>query len=283
MIKFTAENLNWLWKPGKNSGKGENGQVVIIGGSSLFHGAPILALRTASRMVDMVYFSSPEKGLEQITAKAGLQAFIWVPWEEIEHYVEKSDAVLIGPGFMRYAQENSKYKVLNPKEFDREGTLTRSVTKYFLQKYPHKKWVIDGGSLQVMEKEWIPKKAVLTCNKKEFELLFNVQYSISDIQDMAKKYGCVVVHKGVVTCVSDGEVAYEVAGGNAGLTKGGTGDIQAGLAVGFLAKNESLLAASAAAFLIKAAADEIYNKVGFNYNADDIADQVFATYKSRES
>ena len=41
-----------------------------------------------------------------------------------------------------------------------------------------------------------------------------------------------------------------------------------------LAKNEPFLAATSAAFIVKAAADRLYNKVGVNYNADDLAEEV---------
>ena len=53
------------------------GQVTIIGGSKLFHGAPILSLKAASRLTSMVYFSSPEEDrrvVEEI--KAGLSSFV---------------------------------------------------------------------------------------------------------------------------------------------------------------------------------------------------------------
>jgi len=273
MIRFTRNDLGRLWKPKNNSHKGENGQVTIIGGSKLFHGAPMFAVRAASRIVDMVYFSSPDPDLEKISAKAMLGAFIWVPWEEIEYYVEKSDAVLIGPGMMRYESETSSFKKPD-YQFDHDGTLTRSVTKYFLQKFSEKQWVIDGGSLQVIEKEWIPQRAILTTNEKEFELLFGSPFSLSDFQLTAKRQNCVIVFKGEITYVTDGEEIYEVAGGNAGLTKGGTGDVQAGLTVSFMAKNPPLLAAAAAAFVVKMTADKLYEKAGFNYNADDVSENV---------
>jgi len=275
MIKFSNQNLRELWKPENSSKKGDNGKVTIIGGSKLFHGAPILAIQTASRLVDMVYFSSPEPDLEKISAKSFLKAFIWVPWEEIEHYVAKSDAVLIGPGMMRYESGRVEDQESICKEFDNEGTLTRSITKYFLQKYSDKQWVIDGGSLQVMETDWIPKGAVLTTNEKEFELLFGCGFSVDSFQSVARLNSCIIVHKGVATYVTDGEITYEIIGGNAGLTKGGTGDIQAGLTVGLLAKNPPILAAAAASLVIKMTAEELYKRVGFNYNADDAANKVF--------
>ena len=105
-------DLNKLYKPSVNSSKGENGQVTIIGGSKLFHGAPLFALTTASRIVDMVFFASPEPSIGEVAnkIKSKLFSFIWIPWEETEEYIKKSDAVLIGPGFMRFDSEKEAGK-----------------------------------------------------------------------------------------------------------------------------------------------------------------------------
>ena len=48
----------------------------------------------------------------------------------------------------------------------------------------------------------------------------------------------------------------------------------AGLAVALLAKNEPFLAACAASYVTKAAGDELYEKVGTNYSADDLAEKI---------
>ena len=58
---FDKAELKNLYRPHTNSSGEDNGQVTIIGGSTLFHGAPIFGLITASRIVDMVFFASPEK------------------------------------------------------------------------------------------------------------------------------------------------------------------------------------------------------------------------------
>lgn len=58
-------------------------QTTIISGSRLFHGAPLLALKVASRLNRMVFFSSPEPSLGEVAAKikSRLFSFIWVPFE----------------------------------------------------------------------------------------------------------------------------------------------------------------------------------------------------------
>src|SRR3989304_4003041 len=176
MEVFDVNKLKNLYRPDSNSNGEDNGSVVIIGGSSLFHGAPILALKTASRIVDMVFFSSPEPSIGEVAEqiKSKLMSFIWVPWNEIEAYINKSDAVLIGPGLMRFTheQEDLKTEEINNIDGDHDGKLTREVTKRLLSEFKSKKWVIDAGSLQVMDAKWIPENAILTPNNKEMELLF---------------------------------------------------------------------------------------------------------------
>jgi NAD(P)H-hydrate epimerase len=269
--RFTSKDLKKLWRASKNSNGEQNGQLTIIGGSSLFHGAPILSIKAASRMVDMVFFSSPEKSMEKVAArvKASLSSFIWVPWGDINHYIEKSDAVLLGPGFMRFKTE----KVSHGKRYhvcDAACQLTRKVTKKLLLQYPRKKWVIDAGSLQVMDPEWIPSNAVVTPNTVEYGYLFP---DLSPLE-AADKYDCIVVRKGPVSYVYSKNKSVEIKGGNEGLTKGGSGDVQAGITAALLTKNEPFLAAAAAAYIVKAAADSLYKHVGPYFNSDDLADEV---------
>ena len=272
MRTFDPEELNALFRPPNDSSKSENGQVTIIGGSKLFHGAPLFALTIASRIVDMVFFATPEPSVGEVAnqIKSKLLSFIWVPWDETEEYIKKSDAVLIGSGFMRYRSEGEEVGEV----LDGEGRETREITEKFLHKFPEKKWVIDAGSLQTLDPTWIPKHAILTPNQKEYKMLFGGD----DPAVIAKKYDCILVIKGVSTFVYSPTESVEVKGGNAGLTKGGSGDVQAGLTVALLAKNDPFLAASAAAYLIKKAADELYETVGTNYNSDDLAKKIPTLY-----
>ena len=101
---FNKDELKNLFVPAKNSSGEDNGQITIIGGSELFHGAPLLSLTVASRIVDMVFFTSPEKSVGSIAEKlkSKLMSYIWIPVNEVEHYIEKSEAILIGPGMLRY-------------------------------------------------------------------------------------------------------------------------------------------------------------------------------------
>ena len=255
------------------------GQITIIGGSKLFHGAPILALKAASRMVSMTYFSSPLEDkyvVEKI--KAFISSFVWVDRAEVGAYVEKSDAVLIGPGLMRSHVKNMGFAC------DFEGEETRKMSLDLFKKYPEKKWVVDGGTLQVVKVSDIPKGSVVTPNKKEFEMMFGEKLKLSfkerteQVFNLAKKYGLVLLTKDDVSVASDGKEIWAIEGGNEGLVKGGVGDVIAGLTVGFLAKNEPLFSVCAASFLVKKAAEKLADRRGFMFNADDLVEMVPKVY-----
>lgn len=268
MEDFNSDLIKKLYKPSGDISKKENGQVTIIGGSSLFHGAPLLALKAASRIVGMIYFSSPEKSVGEVAnkLKSKLFSFIWVPWEEIGEYIKKSDSVLIGPGFMRYRSEKEGENNLDDSSYKE----TEQITKELLTRFKDKKWVIDAGSLQLLKKEWIPNNAILTPNAKEYKMLFGE----NKILDSAKENNCIIVHKTAKAVVCSPEKCIQIANGNKGLIKGGTGDTQAGLTAALLAKNDPFLAASAATYIVKMAADKLFETRGTFYNADDLADKI---------
>lgn len=255
MRKITNKDLQKLYRPPKDSHKGQNGKLCIIGGSRLFHGASLWALKIASRIVDMVYYSSiPANNKIAKELKPRIFDFICVPRSEIGDYIKESDAVLMGPGLMRTEE-------------------TKKLTKKLLFAFPGKKWILDAGSLQMMEREWLKKlpQVVITPHKKEFERLFGVKAKPAQI---AKEYGCVVVLKGPTDYVcSPKKCAYNTTG-NEGMTKGGTGDVLAGLIAALACKNDLFLSACAGVYVNGLAGDRLYKKVGPFYNASDLCDEV---------
>lgn len=264
MIVFEEKELYKIYKP-KDIGKGGNGQVTIIGGSSLFHGAPLFALKVASRVVDMVFFTSPEPSVGEVATKmkSQLGCFIWFPFDQVEEYIQKSNAILIGPGLMRYHHEGRKIH-------DEDGERTKKITEDLLKKFAEKQWVIDASSLHVMDKKFIPKNAILTPNKKEYLAVFGQQ----EPKQAAKENHCIIVYKNATSEVYSEQEERLIKGGNNGLVKGGTGDVLAGLLMALAAKNPPFWSACAASFMVKKTGDELYEKVGFAYNADDLAEKI---------
>jgi len=97
---------------------------------------------------------------------------------------------------------------------------------------------------------------------------------VDKIKKKAEEYHCIIVYKAPETIVCSSQECLLVKGGNAGLAKGGTGDVLAGLTVALASKNPPFLAACAASYIIKKAADELFKDVGFAYNADDLAEKI---------
>lgn len=273
--------------PKPNSHKGQNGRVLIIGGSSLFHAASLWAAETASHLVDIVHYcSTKENNQIFLSLKKKFRNGIVISKKDLLNYINEDEAILIGPGMLRKIKDqrskikvDSFEKILKIKD---EGEYTYYLTKYLTESFPEKKFVFDAGSLQMMEKEWLLKlktPAIITPHQQEFERLFGINILDKSIKEKeaivletAKKYQAIILLKAVVDIISDGKQSIIVEGGNQGLTKGGTGDLLAGMTVGFYAKNSSLTAAVLASFLIKKTADDLYPRYGYWYNIDNLID-----------
>lgn len=260
--------------PTPYSHKGQNGKITIIGGSSLFHSAPIWSAQVASHFVDMVHFSSTfENNQILLDIKKKWQGGIVVPQTAIDDYISEDNAVLLGTGMMREGEE---------------GKETILITRKLLEKFPHTKWVIDAGALQVMDINLLlslKEKPILTPHQKEFKTMFGVDImnmkqdeKISVVRDRAQKYCCIILCKAVYDIVSDGDKTIVIEGGNAGLTKGGTGDILAGLTASFAATQDSFLSAVLASFLLKKTAEELAKTKGLWYNIDELIQALPSTF-----
>jgi len=259
------------------------GRTVIIGGSSLFHGAPLFGLRIASCLNEMVFFASPEPRMAPVAAalKSLLGAFIWVPFSEVEDYIKKADSVLIGPGLMRFRKEKERLKFSKKRWGDKEGRKTKRITERLLKKFPGKQWVIDAGSLQVLDKKFIPPSAILTPNDQEMAFLFGrrlcnlpQEEKEKTLKKWAQEKGEIIMTKEPKALVCSPKECFLVKGGNSGLEKGGTGDVLAGLITALSAKKKPLLAAATGIWLAKKAADRLYQRRGPFYSADDLVEEV---------
>ena len=274
MLEVTKFDIQGLFLPSSASHKGQNGKLLLIGGSHLFHAASLWALTVASRIVDLVHYSSvPENNALVAKAKEEFRNGIVVPRNDVEMYVEEDDCILIGPGMTR----------------DEE---TRELTNRLLSKYPKKQWVIDAGALQMLELSNIPSGAILTPHHGEFAQLWAKRQGSSvkgkeliqdedKMKEFAERYHCIVLLKGEkdIACNKEGDCRV-IEGGNAGMTKGGTGDVLAGLIAALACKNNPFLATIAGSFINKQAGDELYKTVGPYFNATDLASLIPKTMKA---
>lgn len=298
MNKFDIKLLKKLYIPPSGSHKGQNGKVLLIGGSHLFHASTLWALEIASKIVDMVFYASvPENNAIVQKNKELFRNGIVISQENIEDYMQEVDAILIGPGMVRTQREelrikNHELRGKNLKEvfkIENEGEQTYFLTKYLLTKYPEKKWVIDAGALQMMDLEWLKQlngNVILTPHQYEFEGLksriqnADFKMKITDleleeqVEAFAKEYSCVILLKGESDIICSPNECVEIHGGNAGMTKGGTGDVLAGLVTAFAAKNDLFLSACAGSYINKKAGESLFKKVGYYFNSTDLVNEI---------
>lgn len=289
MKKFDTSLLKQLYRPPVDSHKGQNGKLLLIGGSKLFHTASLWPLTIASRIVDMVYYSSVSENNAIVQrAKEEFRNGIVVLREHIDDYIGEADCVLIGPGL--------------PREEGQEAgdDDTKELTERLIKKYPHKKWVVDGGSLQEMDPEVLLElkiAPILTPHAREFEMLFQLKTQSANrkttrlaeamtkratqnlkveeiVKAMARKYKCVILLKGQTDIVCSSMECVYIEGGNAGMAKGGTGDVLAGLVAALYCKNDAFLSAACASYINKKAGESLFQRVGYYFNASDLADEI---------
>jgi NAD(P)H-hydrate epimerase len=257
--------LKQIYRPAPDSHKGENGKVLIIAGSKLFHAASIWPAEIASKIVDMVFYSSVDENNEIVKGK--FANGIVVPRNRLEDYIKDADSILIGPGLPR---------VGGMEEGDPN---TKKLTESLFAKYPEKKWVVDGGSLQVIDPSELPKTAIISPHQQEFAKLFQISNPNNQIPkeivwEKAKEFGITILLKGPTDIVCDSSRCEEIAGGNAGMTKGGTGDVLAGLLASLYAKNDSFTSAVVGSFINKKAGESLFAHQGLYFNATDLVNEI---------
>jgi len=279
--------------PKEGSHKGQNGKVLIIGGSSLFHAASLWAAEIASYFVDMVHYCSTEEN-EKIflNLKTKFRNGIVIPRKNLVDYVKEDDVILVGTGMVRdnnlkLKMKNEKLRIKNKNELIQikdEALYTYLITKFLIENFPEKKFIFDAGALQMMEKEWLLKlktPAIITPHQKEFENLsgekiidLDFDKKVELVKKYAKKYQVIILLKAVKDIVSDGEQVYLIEGGNQGLTKGGTGDVLASLTSCFYVKNNPVDAAVFASVLLKQTSDSLFNQFGYWYNVSKVIESL---------
>ncbi len=247
--------LQQLYVPEPTSHKGQNGKLLIIGGSELFHAASKWSLDVASKIVDMVFYSSvPSNNRLLAEAKGNFWNGIVVKRPDLDSYIREADVVLIGPGMDR-------------------SLYTRLLVNRLLRRYQAKKWVIDAGALQMINPKLLGSAHIITPHHQEMALLQGKNSSFNENNYQAK---CYCLLKGPVDKIFSPKQAesIEVAGGNAGMTKGGTGDVLAGLLAALYCKNDALQSCLIASHINKKAGEELYKRQGHYFNSSDLVETI---------
>lgn len=343
--------LEQLHFPKRDSHKGENGKVLIIGGSDLFHAASQWSFRVASRLVDMTFYSSVAENNRLLhDAKLFGQDGVIVPRSQLRSYLEEAEVVLIGPGMRRDFLSRYSGTQLDTLAWDDITEAeweadTTAVVSVLLRSFPNKKWVLDAGALQVLKPQWIPMGAVLTPHPAELQrLLLSAAHSLdtegessnyeadgtnrlirtlakltqplphrlrdtmhgaSDapevllpgelhaitapgeldtIKNLAQAWkNSTWIVKGPTDILWNPEEVRAVSGGNAGMTKGGTGDALAGLIAGLWTRGDlphALEAVTVASWLNKAAGHALYEQHADMFNTSDLVEMLPVVWRA---
>lgn len=261
------------------SKKGDNGIVLVIGGSWLYHGAPYLTSMAALRSgIDLVFLVTPEPVANAIR---GLSPNIIVlpiegkelninAFSSIERFIIKSDVIAIGPGL------------------GRGDVINEAVVKIvdFAIKN-NKSIVMDADALKTDAPQRVPKgaKVVLTPHAGEFKIMTGIEpppYSKGNLRERAKtvmevarKLNSVILLKGHYDFISDGYRLKINRSGSPAMTTGGTGDVLTGLIAGFIARGVSpFRAAVAAAYINGLAGERVTELIGYHMTASDLLEEI---------
>lgn len=255
------------------SHKGENGKVLIIGGSLDYFGAPILAgLGALYSGADLVYLYVPKCNFDvtrsiypDFIVKSFSGEFL-APESasQIVEFGKNVDSVLIGPGLSN--NEKTTEAVIQLVNGLRVPT------------------VLDADAIQALKdigKFPLEQPIVITPHGNEFENLVDRDITVDEndhksiilLRSLSMDLHINVLLKGHTDYVSSEEgVVEKNITGNAGMTVGGTGDVLAGLTAGLLAqKVEPFDAIRCAAFFAGAAGDLLKKQKGFCFSASDLA------------
>jgi ADP-dependent NAD(P)H-hydrate dehydratase / NAD(P)H-hydrate epimerase len=236
--------------------KGDNGKVLIIGGSEDYAGALTLAGMAALRAgVDWVTVACPERVGWAVNALSPDLVVKKFPGKNFNRSHAKKllalekefDAVLIGNGI---------------------GMQASTLVKIFVR-CSIKPLVVDADGIKAIALQDV-KNGILTPHKGEFEqLLENSNLILSKFEKQLG--GNVVVVTGAVdTIYAQGRRVFNKTG-NPGMTKAGTGDVLAGLCLGFLGQGLTLFQSAVnGAYINGALGDLLQKKNGFSYIASDL-------------
>jgi ADP-dependent NAD(P)H-hydrate dehydratase / NAD(P)H-hydrate epimerase len=260
------------------SHKGQNGKVLVVGGSNEYSGAPALAALSALRSgVDISIIACPNSVASPIRSYSpdllvkGLSDN-YVNFDDTSKILELSrnvDSMVIGCG-------------IGVKE-ETGLALNEMIEKI------QKPVVIDADGLKILDSDLISKyknEIVLTPHKKEFKDLFGINVpedlskKIDVVMEYSKEFNCTLVLKGDIDIISNGESIKLNSTGNPGMTVGGTGDILAGIIGGLMAQGHDAFESSyLGSFINGTAGDMAKKEYGYNFLGSDILRYIPMAFK----
>jgi ADP-dependent NAD(P)H-hydrate dehydratase len=254
------------------SKKGDNGIVLVVGGNRIYHGAPLLASLAALRSgTDLVYTAVPRSNI--VATRSFSPNIIALPLPDDKLTVGSSnrllavipkrpDSAAIGMG-MTIAKPAALLTII-------KGLLARN-----------SKLVLDASALiPSMLDEISGSETIITPHIGEYKRIFgeNLPDSeverISNIQKCAKQYRVVILLKGWIDIISDGERVGINRTHNCAMTVGGTGDILTGIVAGLLTKVKPFEASLLGSYFNGVAGNLAYKRIGLHLAATDLLEDL---------
>ncbi|WP_049982151.1 bifunctional ADP-dependent NAD(P)H-hydrate dehydratase/NAD(P)H-hydrate epimerase [Halorubrum sp. BV1] len=249
------------------SHKGDNGEVLVVGGGP-YTGAPSLTARAALRAgADLVRVACPE------TVAREIQGF------SADLIVRDLPGDRIGPNHLDRVRDmaaENDVVVLGPGLGDGDGTA--DFVRGFLDEYDGRA-VVDADALRVVPE--VDTDADLICTPHQGELVGMGGETADDPDergDLARSFATEIGHtllvKGAYDVITDGDDVRLNRTGNPGMTVGGTGDVLAGAVGALAAQTDAFDAAAAGAYVTGTAGDLVADEVGYGLVATDLLDRL---------
>lgn len=250
--------------------KGDAGRVLIVGGSGIYTGAPYFAAIAALKAgCDLAYVAAPRAPAVKVSLMAPdlivypLGAEDSLCRDDVKEVLSrKFDVLCIGNGM-----GDTKEALEAAAEIIRKND---------------KPMVIDGDGLKAA-KALLPKlkqNAILTPHGGEFKMLFGTAPNEENLRKAALKLKCTILLKGHVDMIAQGRSFKYNDSGNPYMSKGGTGDVLAGLCAGYIAQGvEPFRAACFGALVNGVAGDLAYQDKSISLLASDVLARIGSAEK----
>lgn len=256
--------LEFLPKRTSVSHKGTFGRMLNISGSAFYTGAALLSTDGALRTgVGLCTLATPTRVINAIAA--AVPETTYLPLEQdFDGFINDKSVDMI-----KKELENTKYDAILIGCGLGSRKTTTDLTELVIRNADCPVIVdADGlnslaGNINVLKES--KKGVIVTPHPGEFSRMTgkptaDIQRDrIASAKKFAKEYGCVTVLKGVNTVIAapDGQTFVNTTG-NAGLAKGGSGDVLAGIIASLAAQGTELMyAAALGAYLHGQAADRL--------------------------
>ncbi|MCL5068242.1 MAG: NAD(P)H-hydrate dehydratase [Thaumarchaeota archaeon] len=270
----------------KDSHKGDNGTVCVIGGSRIFHGAPYFAAMAALRTgTDLVYVAVPNLIAASIRALAPELIVFPVADSKLTmgaanallKWLPEMDSLVIGPGLGRQSLGGVK-KIIG------DVCLERSIRASLDAEAQH-------TEIYSMIRE---KECITTPHPGEFKRIFgmeagdSLEQKIDSTKEKASEFGITIVLKGSETVITDGASVYVNKTGSPAMTCGGIGDTLSGVIGSLIAQargtdTKSVEIAAAASYIVGMAGRKAAEIKGFHIISSDIIEQIPTILKPFDS